>query len=65
MDQQLHLLASAQAEAARTGDHGRAACGRLIPANGLTLTGPSAGMCVSCIAEATTGNTQMGPEGVK
>ena len=28
------------------GGHGRAACGRLIAADGLTLAGPSAGMCL-------------------
>jgi hypothetical protein len=53
VDPQLHLLSPGEVAAAGGEGYGRAACGRLISAEGLTLVGPSAGMCVSCLAVGT------------
>lgn len=53
VDQRLHLLSPGEVAAAGGEGHGRAACGRLISAKGLTLAGPSAGMCVGCLAVGT------------
>ncbi len=53
VDQHLHLLAAAQAQAAEIQRHGRAGCGRLIPVVGLTIDGAAAGSCESCMAVGT------------
>lgn len=57
VDRQLHLLAPVEAAAAAgTEGHGRAGCGRLIPAAGLTIEGrPSAGFCAACLTVGVAG----------
>lgn len=55
-DHQLHLLTHAEAGAAGMTGHGRAFCGRRIPAAGLGLPangGQSAGFCLAYVAEGT------------
>jgi hypothetical protein len=53
VDHQLHLLAPAGVIAAGIKGHGHALCGRLIPADGLTIDGPSGSLCISCLAAGT------------
>lgn len=54
VDRRLHLLSLVEAAAAAIqGCYGRAACGRLIAAAGSTSAGPSAGMCLACLATRT------------
>ncbi|MGH3935735.1 MAG: hypothetical protein ACRDS1_12300 [Pseudonocardiaceae bacterium] len=53
-DHHLHLLTPGEVEAAGIEGHGRAGCGRLIPAVGLTINGAAvAGWCVSCLSAGT------------
>ncbi len=54
VDQHLHLLPAGEVAAAGGEGHGRAACGRMIPAAGLTIEGPAEeGFCVGCVAVET------------
>ncbi|MGH3825209.1 MAG: hypothetical protein ACRDRA_20580 [Pseudonocardiaceae bacterium] len=54
-DRQLHLLSPVGVAAAAGEGFAHAWCGRRIPAAGLTLTGHSAGLCVSCCLAAGMG----------
>lgn len=52
-DQRLHLLSAGEVATAGSDGHGQAACGRLIPAAGLTIESPPEGFCVGCLAMGT------------
>lgn len=49
-----HPLTHLEAANAGLTGHGRALCGRRIPATGLALRGPSAGLCLTCVPAGTT-----------
>jgi hypothetical protein len=54
VDERPHLLAPVDVVLAATAGRAQALCGRRIPAEGLTLGGPSRALCVSCIAAGTS-----------
>lgn len=60
----LHLLRSADVIAATNQGHGRAVCGRPIPAEGLIITsGPSGALCMDCVLGATSPMPACSPRG--
>ena len=54
VDEQLHLLAPADVQTAGVEGYAYARCGRLLIAEGLTLSGQSMGLCMDCLAAGTT-----------